>query len=143
MTRVDSALTAPGARHRDGIVAEVGQAQILEQETAVGVRVGAHAALALGGEGGQLGLERAVGVKELLRPVALHPVFEDLDVVGVLMHLPHRHLVGAPVALGPLAIDLLRAGPALGRAQHDHRPARPLREAVVAARRPGCAGCQR
>ena len=47
------------------------------------------------------------------------------------MHLPHRHLMGSPIALGPPAIDLLRAGPALRRAQHDHGPARPLREAVL------------
>ena len=49
-----------------------------------------------------------------------------------LVHVAHRHLVGAPVALALLAVDLLRAGPALGRAQHDHRPARPLRDAVRA-----------
>ena len=51
--------------------------------------------------------------------------------LGIVVHLAHRHLVRAPVALGALAVDLLRAGPALGRAQHDHRPARPLRHAVT------------
>ena len=49
----------------------------------------------------------------------------------VLVHLAHRHLVRAPVALGALAVDLLRAGPALGRAQHDHRPARAFRETIL------------
>ncbi len=33
-----------------------------------------------------------------------------------------RHLVRAPGPLGLLAVDLLRAGPALRGAQHDHRP---------------------
>ena len=42
--------------------------------------------------------------------------------LGVLVHFAHRHLVRAPVAFASLAVDLLRAGPALGRAQHDHRP---------------------
>ena len=49
----------------------------------------------------------------------------------VLVHRPHRHLVRAPVVLGAPAVDLLRAGPALGRAQHDHRPARAFRETVA------------
>ena len=37
------AITAPGRGDIDGVIAEVRQAQILEQEAAVGVRVGAHA----------------------------------------------------------------------------------------------------
>ena len=55
MTRVASASTAPGFGHVDGIVAEVGQAQVAEQQAAVGVRVGAHAPLALRGQLGQFG----------------------------------------------------------------------------------------
>ena len=39
--------------------------------------------------------------------------------------LGQRHLVGAEGALDRHAVDLLRAGPALRRAQHDRRPARP------------------
>ena len=50
----------------------------------------------------------------------------------VLVHLAHRHLVRAPVTLGTLAVDLLRAGPPLGRAEHDHRPAGAPGEAVAA-----------
>jgi hypothetical protein len=42
------------------------------------------------------------------------------------VHLAHRHLVRAPVALGALAVDFLRARLALGRAKYDHRPARTL-----------------
>jgi Pyruvate/2-oxoacid:ferredoxin oxidoreductase gamma subunit len=41
-----------------------------------------------------------------------------------------RNLVGAPMALGLLPVDLRRTGPALGRAQDDHRPARPPRYAA-------------
>ena len=54
--------------------------------------------------------------------------------LGVGPDLAHRHLVRAPGALDRLAVDLLRAGPALGRPQHDHRPARPLGRAALARR---------
>jgi hypothetical protein len=44
-----------GRRHLDGVVTKVRQPQILQQHAAVGVRVGAHPAGALGDEVGQLG----------------------------------------------------------------------------------------
>ncbi len=53
-----------------------------------------------------------------------------------LVHVAHRHLVAAPVVLALLAVDLRRAGPALGRAQHDHRPRRTALDAARARRRP-------
>ena len=46
-TRVASPRCDPG-RHVDRVVAEVGQAKVAQQHAAVGVRVGAHAPLALG-----------------------------------------------------------------------------------------------
>ena len=52
--------------------------------------------------------------------------------VRIFMHLAHRHLVSAPVAFGALAVDFLRTGPAFRSPKHDHRPARPLRESVLA-----------
>ena len=121
-----------GRRHLDGVVAEVGQAQVAEQQAAVGVRVGAHAAGAPGGEVGQLGLEPPAVVEELRGPVALHPLLEQPHVGRVLVHLAHRHLVRAPVVLGALAVDLLRARPALGGAEHDHGPAGTSGEPVLA-----------
>ena len=84
-----------------------------------------------GGSSASSGIKRARLVEQLLRLVALHPGFEDLDVPG-LGHVGHRHLVRAPVTFGLLAIDLLRAGPALGRAEDDHGPERPLGEAILA-----------
>ena len=74
MTRVASASTAPGSRHVDRVVAEIGQPQILQQQAAVGVRVRAHAALALRRELGELRAQPAALVEELLRPVALQPL---------------------------------------------------------------------
>jgi hypothetical protein len=56
----------------------------------------------------------AVIVKQLLRPVAAHPGFELLDVLGVLGVDQQRHLVGAERALDLDAVNDLRSGPALG-----------------------------
>ena len=47
--------------------------------------------------------------------------------LGVAAHVGDRDLVRAPRVLDRQAVDLLRAGPALRRPQHDHRPARPPR----------------
>ena len=78
MTRVDSAVIGAGCRHLDGVVAEVGQAQVAEEQAAVGVRVGAHAAGALRGERRPArALRRPSVVEELLGLVALHPLLED------------------------------------------------------------------
>ena len=52
--------------------------------------------------------------------------------VRVFVHLAHGYLVRAPVAFGALAVDLLRAGPPFGRAEHDHGPARALGEPAPA-----------
>src|SRR5947199_8264238 len=92
--------------------------------------VSAHTAFALRSLGGQFGLQRASVVKELLRPIALHPLFEDFDVFRVLVHLAHRDLVRSPVVFRPLAIDLLRTRPSLWGAQHDHWPTRTLPRAL-------------
>src|SRR5689334_17210164 len=93
--------------------------------------VSAHTAFALRSQSGQFGLERAALVEELLRPIALHPLFEDCDVFGVLVHLAHRDLVSSPEIFRSLTIDLLRTGPSLRGAQYDHGPARTLPGAVL------------
>src|SRR5271163_399946 len=78
---------------------------------------------------GQLWLELTAVVEQLLRPVTLHPLFEDANVLG-LVHVAHRHLMRAPVVLALLAVDLRGTGPALRRAEDDHRPGRPLDDAL-------------
>ena len=54
--------------------------------------------------------------------------------VGVLPHVGHRHLVGAPRSLDRDAVDRRRARPALRGAQDDHRPARSPARALVTGR---------
>ena len=67
-----------GLGDRDRVVAEIGQIEIHDELAAVGVRIGAHPPVALGGERGQLRDEPAVLVEELLRPVAAHPLLQHL-----------------------------------------------------------------
>ena len=50
---------------------------------------------------------------------------------GVAAHLAHRHLMRAPVAFFPLAVDLLGTGPALRRAHDDHRPDRAFGKSIL------------
>ena len=88
--------------------------------------------VALGREFGQLREQPAVVVEQFLGLVALHPFFQHLQMLGFVRQLGQRHLVRAPGAFHRLAVHFLRPGPALGRAQNDHRPARPLRNAVCA-----------
>ena len=121
-----------GGGNLDGVVAEVRQPQVVQQGAAVRVRIGAHPARPRRRQRGQFGFKAAGRVEQLLGPVALHPAFEDAHVLGVAPNLAHRHLMRAPVAFLALAVDLLRAGPALRGAHDDHRPDGPLREAVGA-----------
>src|SRR5699024_6620169 len=65
---------------------------------------------------------RATVVEQLVRPIAPEPLLQEREGARVRPDLRHRHLVRAPGALGRLAVDLLRAGPALGGARDDHRP---------------------
>ena len=81
------------------MVAEVGHPQVTQQDPAVGVRVGAHPSLRLGGERGQVGQQPSGLIEELARFVAAHPGFELFDVSGMRLVDEQRHLVGAE---GPL-----------------------------------------
>ena len=96
------------------------------------MRIGTHAPGASRGELGQFGPEAAVAVEQFRGPVALHPIFENTHMSGVLVHLSHRHLMRAPVALGAPAVDLFRTGPPLWCAKHDHRPAGAFGETILA-----------
>ena len=103
----------------------------MQEEAAVGVRVGAHPTSAFWRKRGEFALELALVVEQLLGPIALHPGLKDADVLGMAAHRAHRHLVRAPVALFPLAVDLLGTGPALRRPHDDHRPDWALGESIL------------
>ncbi len=113
----------------DGVVAEVGQLEVAQQQPAVGVRVRAHPPLAGRRERGQLvTAARRRLVEQLLGTVGAQPRLELGQVLGLVADVGQRHLVGAERALGGEPVDDLGTGPALRRAQHDHRPARPRRD---------------
>ena len=121
------AAAAPGAGHVDGVVAEVGQAQVAQQQAAVGVRVGAHAAGALRAPARRVPATSApVVVEQLLGPVAAQPLLEQAQVLRVVARSRRAAPGGSARCPRPDPVDLVGPGPALGRAQHDHRPARAL-----------------
>src|SRR3546814_3285463 len=69
--------------------------------------------------------QRTTGVEQFLRPVTLKPLLQLRQMHG-LLEMAQWHLVGAPGALNLLTVDESRTGPALWRAQHQHRPQWPL-----------------
>jgi hypothetical protein len=57
------------------------------------MRVGAHAPNAFGCKFLKFRNECAAGIEQFLRPVTLHPVFEQLDVFRLGRHLGQRDLM--------------------------------------------------
>ena len=105
----------------DLVLIELRELQILADAAAVGIRVGADAQFALRHECGDVLLDGAVGVEELLRLVGFHPALEDFEVGLGVAGGSQRDLVCTPGAFGLLAVDELRAGPALRGAEDEHR----------------------
>ena len=71
------------------------------------------------------GLRVPFAVEQLFGTVALtSSPCSSFRLAGVVAYVGKRHLVRPPRALDLVALDLFRSGPALRRAQHDHRPPR-------------------
>ena len=113
---------AAGGGDRNGVVAEVRHVQVTQQHAAVRVRSRAEPARAGGHEAQDLGPRRAPGREQLGGPVGLQPLLQLAQVRGIGAHLRERNLVRAPRSLHRQPVHLGRPGPALGRAQDDHRP---------------------
>ena len=109
-----------GRGHVHRVFFEVGQAQIAQQFAAVRVRVGADAVISFRSEGAQLGDQAIVFIEQLFGFIAQEPVFEQLKVFGLF----HRDgdLMGAEGVFDLHPVHDLRARPAFGGAQYDHRP---------------------
>ena len=103
----------------------------MQQKPAIGMRIGAHAPLAFGRQLRQFRQQSAGRVKERLRPIALHPAFQLRDMIRMRRIHQQRHLMRTKCAFDLQAINHFRPGPALRRSEHDHRPARPDKAAVL------------
>ena len=103
-----------GCRNGHGVEVEIRHAQVTQEQAAVGVRIGTHAAIALRRQLRQFGNETSVVVEQFLRFVALHPAFEQRHVLRMLLIDEERHLMGSRGPLDPQSVYDLRPGPALG-----------------------------
>ena len=108
------AVHGAGRRHIHRVVAEVRHSQIAQQNAAVGVRIGAHAPVALRRQVGQFRHEPAILIEQLLGLVAFHPAFQLLDMIGMLGIHQQRYLVRPEGAFDLQAVDYFRSCPALG-----------------------------
>ena len=114
-------------RHVDGVGAEVRQLQ--RRAAAVPPLACGLAPMRRsprGASAASSGRSAPLLVEQLLRAVGAQPALQLCEVLGVGGEVGERHLVGAPRALRRQAVHLLGARPALGGAQHDHRPPRAL-----------------
>src|SRR5947209_19791859 len=110
----------------NGVFRKVRQVQVYQQFAAVGVWIGPHTPVPLGGVLCQFRNQMSMLIKQFLQMVALHPVFEYLQVFGVGLHLRYRDLVRPE---GPLDLDAIHyfwPGPPLWGAQNNRRPVRSL-----------------
>ena len=111
MTRVASAVAAPGDGTSTAYCRKSGSRRSCSKTPPLACGLALMRRVPAGGSAASSGVRRPCSSKSSVRLVALHPALEDAHVLG-LLHVAHRHLVGAPVALDALAVDLLRAGPA-------------------------------
>ena len=104
----------------DLVGVNIGQLELATHLAAVRVRIGADAQLAGRHKSRYLGAHLALGRKELLGLVGAQPLAQHAEVLVGVLGACQRHLMSTPGVLGLLAVDLLGAGPTLGRTEYDH-----------------------
>ena len=109
-----------GSRDLHCVIPEIRQTQTLEQQSAVGMGVGAHATDALRSQRLKLWNQPPGFIEQLLRVIAAQPLLQNCQMLR-LIH-GNRHLMGMEAALNLYAVHFLWTGPALGRAEDDHGP---------------------
>ena len=116
LTQDHGILSFNGTRRRDGhgMGVEIGHAQVLQEESAVGVRIRPHATITLRSQFGQFREKTSSGIEQLFCVVAFHPAFELPDMIGVFGIDEDRHLMGPEGALDWQTVNDLGPGPALG-----------------------------
>ena len=131
-----------GLVDRHGVGAEVPDLRSRSTSPPFVTRVGAHPPVAPRRQPAQILDQSAVVVEELLGAVGLQPLLQELAVAVIGPRPGQRDLVGAERALNLLTVDLLGAGPALRRAQDDHRPSRLTSYAFLSSLSAGSRRCR-
>ena len=93
---------------------KVRHSQVAQQNTAVGVRIGAHPPVALRRQFGQFRHETSMLIEQFFCLVAFHPAFKLLEMIRMLGIHQDRYLMRPERALNLQAIDDFRSCPALG-----------------------------
>src|SRR3954464_7079618 len=88
------------------------------------MRIHSHAAAAQRRYRGQLFSQFPVIVEQFIRSIALHPVFQDAQMLGITAHIVNGNLMGTPCSLHRLAVNFFRTGPAFWSTQDQQWPAR-------------------
>src|SRR5829696_1966027 len=117
-------VNSSGSWNCHGVIAIVWQLQILEEQTAIRMRVGAHAALALRRQFGKFRSQLSCLVKQFLGLIAPQPLFQHSQVLRILCGLRQWDLMRTKCSLDRFAIDELWPGPTLRRAENNHGPLR-------------------
>jgi len=107
-------LVAARGWHGDRMRAIIGQLQLALQCATIRMRICPHASRAARGKFGKLTLEATIHIEELLRVVALQPVLEQRQVLGILRRHRQRYLMGAESSFILQTINDLGSSPALG-----------------------------
>ncbi len=126
-----------GARrgHMHRVVMKVRHSEIMQQQAAIGMGVGAHPPIAFRRKLLELRDESAARIEQFLGFIALHPGLEQRHVIEMVRVHEHRHLMRPEGALDLEPVDEFRSGPTFRRFQHDHRPSRTRRVAGAARMR--------
>ena len=119
---------AAGRRHAHGVVVEIRHLERHQQIPAIGVRIHSHTAVARRRKRRELVAEFSALVEQFMRPVAFHPDFELLEMLGG-FEVRDWDLMRTPRPFHRLAVYELRSGPALWGLKYDHGPTWPLHRA--------------
>ena len=61
----------------------------------------------------QFGNQFSVGIEQLFRLLGAHPALQNAKLLGILLHIGQRNLMGAPEAFQAMAFDFLRSASSL------------------------------
>src|SRR5947207_3972014 len=108
--------------HLNGIVRDGRELQIRKDLTTIGMRIRSHASLSMWCQFRQLRSQMTILIKKFLRMIATHPLFQNTEMFRLISYIGYRDLMRAKCVFNRQTIDFLRASPAFGGTQDNHRP---------------------